>query len=448
MRILFVTASYLPQSIGGVELHVRALAAALSGMGHEPAVFTRGADPARREFSLERTVHEGVPVFRLDYKFSDCTDFAGIVVNPRIRAAFEAVLEEWSPDVVHVHHLTCLSTDLIDAAKQRGIGVVMTLHDFWMGCPRGQRITPALSLCETIEPRKCAPCLTAMWSGWFGVGRDGPDVPEEERTRRDLAQLARYHDWIRDRLLLVDRLVTPSESSRRLFGRQGIPVEKITVVVNGLDTAAFGSIARTPRDPAAPFRFGYLGSVIPTKGVHDLVAAFVELRRTRRERIELHVHGEILPWHEVGGYEARLRQLAAPAVGSIRFHGRYEAADAPAILAGLDALVVPSRWVEAFCLTMREGFLAGVPVVIAGHGAMREGLTRGDEALTFEPGDVDDLTAKLARLLDEPELRERLVRAPKSVRSIADNAAELESIYRSLPRRTRAEADRATGGVG
>lgn len=448
MRILFVTAAYLPQSIGGVELHVRALASALTKNGHQAAIFTRGADPAREEFSLERTSHEGVPVFRLDYKFSDCASFEGIVVNPRIRAAFEAVLDEWSPDVVHVHHLTCLSTDLIDAAKDRGIGVVMTLHDFWMGCPRGQRITPSLSTCETLEPEKCVPCLTAMWSGWFGVGRDGPSVPESERKRRDLDQLARYHAWIRDRLLLVDRLVTPSESSRRLFGRQGIPVEKITVVVNGLDSAAFDSIARPPRDARAPFRFGYLGSVIPSKGVHDLVAAFVELRRTRRERIELHVHGEIQSWHEVSGYEARLRELAAPAIGSIFFHGRYEIGAAPSILANLDALVVPSRWVEAFCLTLREGYLAGIPVIVADHGAMREGFARRDEALPFRPGDVDDLARQMTRLLEEPDLRDRLARAPKSVRSIDDNARELESIYQSLRRTSGAVESRVQGSRG
>lgn len=431
MRILFVTAAYLPQSIGGVELHVRGLCAALLAAGHEVAVFTRGADPAREEFSLERTRHDSVPVFRLDYKFSDCRDFGWIVVNPNIRARFEAVLDEWRPDVVHVHHLTCLSTDLIDAAQERGVSVVMTLHDFWMGCPRGQRITPELELCETIDVRRCAPCLTRMWSGWFGVGRDGPNVPEAERDARDIEQLERYHAWIRERLLRVDRLVTPSESSRRLFGLQGIPVEKITVVVNGLDPAPFSSIARTARPTGSPFRFGYIGSVIPTKGVHDVVLAFASLASRGGPEMELHVHGEVLGWHEIGGYDATLREAAAPVADRVFFHGRYETAEAPSILSSFDALIVPSRWVEAFCLTLREGFLANVPVIVADHGAMREAYPRGDEALPFRPGDIADLAAKMERVRDDADLRASLVAAKKNVRSIEDNAAELEGIYRS-----------------
>ncbi len=435
MRILFVTAAYLPQSIGGVELHVRGIARALQAAGHEVAVFTRGADPAREEFSLERTTHDGVPVFRLDYKFSDCRDFSWIVRNPNIRARFAAVLEEWRPSVVHVHHLTCLSTDLVDAAKERGIPVAMTLHDFWMGCPRGQRMTPDLELCADIDLNRCVPCLTKMWSGWFGEGRDGPTVPIAERARNDLAQMRSYHEWMRGVLLRVDRLITPSESSRQIFGRQGVPVERIRVVENGLDHRPFdrtngaSGSGTSARGADRPFTFGYIGSVLPTKGVHTLVEAFV---RNDRKDARLHVHGEMLGWHEVTGYEARLRELARPAFERIAFLGRYGLEAVPSILASLDALVVPSLWFEAFCLTLREGFLAGVPVIVADHGAMREGMVRGDEALPFRPGDVVDLAAKMNLVQDDAALRLRLATSKKHVRTVEDNAAELASIYRAL----------------
>jgi glycosyltransferase involved in cell wall biosynthesis len=203
-------------------------------------------------------------------------------------------------------------------------------------------------------------------------------------------------------------------------------------VENGLDHRPFQGTqasASSARGADRPFTFGYIGSVLPTKGVHTLVEAFV---RNDRKDARLHVHGEMLGWHEVTGYETRLRELARPALERVAFLGRYGLDAVPSILASLDALVVPSLWFEAFCLTLREGFLAGVPVIVADHGAMREGMVRGDEALPFRPGDVVDLAAKMNLVQDDAALRLRLATSRKHVRTVEDNAAELASIYHAL----------------
>lgn len=422
MRILFVTAAYLPESIGGVELHVHALAREYARLGHEVVVFTRGADATRPEFAIERYRVDGVAVVRLNYRFSDCVDFAGIVRNASIRAAFDGELARQSFDVVHVHHLTCLSTDLIDAARARGLPVVMTLHDFWMGCPRGQRMTRELFLCEDVDVARCATCLPQMWSGWFGLGRDGPNVPEAERDRRDLEQLAQYHTWMRGLLGRVERLITPSRHSKLVFERYGIAPERIVVVENGLDDAPFRGITRTP---SRRFRFGYVGSVLPTKGVHVLIDAFVKLADPATE---LHVWGEAGAWHEVTDYGAKLRAAAA-GHERIAFHGRYGAHDLPRILAGLDALVVPSLWYEAFCLTLREGWLARLPVAASCIGALEEAVSDGVDGLLFPAGNADALRLVLHRLAHEPGLAARLADSRPRVRTVHENANDLLRNY-------------------
>lgn len=425
MRILFITAAFLPESIGGVELHAFGIARALAAQGHEVAVFTRGAREDRPEFDLERYVHGGIAVARLNYRFSDCDRFEKVYRNPAITERFAAFAAEWRPDVVHVHHLTCLSTDLLDAARAAGATVVLTLHDFWMGCPRGQRMTRDLELCEDVVLERCAPCLESMWSGWFGVGRDGPGDPVASRAR-DVAQLRDYHAWIAALLARADALVAPSASTRALFERQGVPPGRIRVVENGLDGAAL----RAPRAAGrGRFRFGFIGSVLPTKGVHVLIDAFDRLCLDGRDDVELHVHGEALPWHEVTGYGERLRADAQHLGARVRFHGRYEPRDLPGILASLDALVVPSLWFEAFCLTLREGWLAGVPVIASRLGAMAEGVDDGTTGLLFEPGDAADLARQMARLRDDAALRARLIASHKPVRTVEQNAADLLAVY-------------------
>ena len=306
MRILYVTAAFLPESIGGVELHLHGIAKALAGE-HEVAVCCRGADPDRPELEIERYEYDGIPVHRINYLFSDCDGFPRVYRNPAVRARVDEVLAEFKPDVLHVHHLTCLTTDLVDAARERGIRVVMTLHDFWMGCPRGQRMTRDLELCEDVVLERCVDCLQKMWSGWFGEGRHGPGLPPEEARRKDLEMLSEYHDWILSLLRRIDQLVTPSRSSRTIFGRYGVDESRIAVVENGLDPIPFRGIERT----AAPrFRFGFIGSVLPTKGVHVLLEAFLALDR---DDCQLDVFGEMLPWHEVTDYGDSLVRQAAKA---------------------------------------------------------------------------------------------------------------------------------------
>ena len=113
MKILFVCAGYLPDNIGGVELHVHNVAAELKKQGHDVLVFARDYAPGREEFALDRFVYETVPVAKMNYKFSDCDSLEKIYTNPEIARIFRGVFQEFQPDLVHIHHLSCLTTDIV-----------------------------------------------------------------------------------------------------------------------------------------------------------------------------------------------------------------------------------------------------------------------------------------------------------------------------------------------
>jgi hypothetical protein len=80
---------------------------------------------------------------------------------PGVDRAIEAAIAEFRPDCVHVQHLLNLSTGLFDAARAVGASVVMTLHDYWLSCPRdGLRMRADGVLCHTVDHRVCAACLS------------------------------------------------------------------------------------------------------------------------------------------------------------------------------------------------------------------------------------------------------------------------------------------------
>ncbi len=430
MRILFVTAAYLPDNVGGVELHVAGLARAMTAAGHECAVFTRSTRPEPEHLAVLRDEVDGVAVTRLGNTFEDATRFELMYDNPAITAAFARELARVGPDIVHVHHLTCLSVGLVDACKTAGVPVVMTLHDFWMGCPRGQRITAGLDLCPEIRLTKCMPCLRELWPHVLGRSA-APAAAAEERDALDLGRLEAYHGRVAAVLASLDMAFTPSAFMRRMYLDYGMPAASVAVVENGLPKAAWARAleAHGPRREAGRdgLRIGFVGSVIPSKGVHIVMEAFRRLGDPMGLRLD--VWGEVLPFHHDTTYGERLQGLRKGYETAITLHGRYENEQLPQILAGLDVLVVPSLWYEAYGLTIREAFLAGLPVIAADHGAMSEAVRHEVNGLLFAAGDSEALAACLRRLADHPVLCRRLAGSPQDVRDEGEAADELLGHY-------------------
>jgi len=429
MRILFVVHAFVPESIGGVELHCHYLAAALAEKGHDAAVFARQADATKPDYELEKRRQGSLTVWRVNHCYRDVVTFAGTYRNERIDGIFDQVAEQWRPDIVHVHHLIGLSTGIFERTKHRGLPLVLGLHDYWFGCPRGQRIRNGLRLCDDIDRNLCVPCLKPQnyevrtLHGSFVQWLRRLQAPT---YRPGLRILRQYDADMRRALALPDAVVTPAHFHREMYAHYGVDPNKVHIVPYGFPKPAFAGMERRRGEP---FRVGFVGTLIPSKGVHILLEAY---RLLGRPDVMLEIHGPSVPYHGDAGYLDRLKEAAAGIPGTIRFHGRYDPADAPRILSSLDALVVPSLWYECAPLVIREGFLAGVPVVASGHGGMAEAIDHSVNGLLFRPGNAGDLAVQLRLLLEKPDLWQRLAQYPQRVASVEDGTALHLDLYQSL----------------
>ena len=389
-------------------------------------IFRRMSHPDRQEFEVERYRYDDTDVYGVHYHFSDALTFESLVENPRWREAFEVALAEFSPDLVHVHHLTCMSTTMLDACEEARIPVVMSLHDFWLGCPRGQRLTSFLSSCEKVEQDRCTRCYADTWPHFF----------REENVREHAFE--RYHRRIRRTLDQAERLITPSPFSAQLYEDYGVARAKMTVIPYGLPRDSFPSLAGK-REEAAPRVFGYIGTLLPSKGVHVLIDAFLRLMGRRESPgapaeapdLRLEVHGAALPYHNDSQYSSRLERMAQ-GCPEVVFKGRYEPHEVASILAGIDVLVVPSIWFETWGIVVREAFLASVPVIVSDFGALGESVEEGKTGLRFARGDASHLCDQMRRCLVDPDLRSRLASSPKQVWSTEENAQAVVQVYREI----------------
>ncbi len=181
----------------------------------------------------------------------------------------------------------------------------------------------------------------------------------------------------------------------RKKGYQG-PLQVIPQV--GVDTERF-SPPTSPR-PQGPLRIGYVGRLVPQKGVLDLLEAFAGL--LGNPLLFLVGSGQLEPT-----LRRRARELGV--ADRVTLTGRVPSLTLPDLYHRLDLLVLPSRtrpnWKEQFGRVLIEAMACGVPVVGSDSGEIPHVV--GKAGLLFPEGDTQALRERLERLQD-PALRKVL----------------------------------------
>jgi glycosyltransferase involved in cell wall biosynthesis len=93
---------------------------------------------------------------------------------------------------------------------------------------------------------------------------------------------------------------------------------------------------------------------------------------------------------------------------------------------------VPSIWPENAPLVIQEAFWTKTPVIASRIGGIPERVREGMDGLLFNPGDAQDLRAKMELLIEKPETIERLRKNILPPKCIEEHAAEIENVYVGL----------------
>jgi GT2 family glycosyltransferase/glycosyltransferase involved in cell wall biosynthesis len=426
MRVLQVVHGFPPAAVGGTEIYVRGLAGALARLGADVWVLTRESDPAREDFGVREEDSEGIQIARLNQTFATTRGFVDTYRSDGVRKAVGRWLDRRRFDVVHVHHLTGLSGDLLELFADRGLASVMTLHDYWMLCHRGQLLDLDLRVCAGPQDGGCARCVgdapnPLRWSDTAASGA--------ERSRTATRQrLTAMRQWL-DR---VDCLLSPSRALATAFIASGVASDRVRHWSLGIDLSRY--LPRRERAPG-PLRAGFLGTLMVSKAPHLLLEAACRLPVGA---VEARLFGSPADYHGDTSYREILSRWRGRAPAEAR---ALEPAAVPAALAELDVLVLPSIWPENSPLVVREAFAAGLPVVASRIGGIPEIVEHEVNGLLFEPGNAEALAAAFRRLIEEPDLLARLRGGLPAVRSLNEDAAATLALYGEVGAR-RAAAKR------
>ncbi|RAS70388.1 glycosyltransferase involved in cell wall biosynthesis [Lentzea atacamensis] len=358
MRIAMVSEHASPLAalggtdVGGQNVHVAALAAALVRRGHEIAVYTRRDAPALPQRVDTSDGYEVVHVpagpaeqIPKDDLLPHITDFSRSLMHD---------WQAWRPDVVHSHFwMSGLASVL--ATRRHQVPVVHTYH--------------ALG---TVKRR------------YQGARDTSPAnrIAVERLIGQEVAAIAATCDDEVEELMVM-----------------GLKRSKITVVPCGVDTKLFESVgpvaARTP-----PNRIVSVGRLVPRKGFDDLIAALALVPDT-----ELVIAGGP-PDLQADPEAQRLLAFAEARGVADRVHliGHVARTDMPALLRSADVVAcVP--WYEPFGIVPLEAMACGVPVVASAVGGLTDTVVHGVTGVLTPPRDPKALGRVLRRLLADRSRR-------------------------------------------
>ncbi|MCX7894990.1 MAG: glycosyltransferase family 4 protein [Thermoanaerobaculum sp.] len=379
LRLLVLSNLYPPHYIGGYEVGCHEVVEGLRGRGHEVLVLTSrfGLSHPLKEAGVWRGL-QGDCLFARRERWP----WAMWLVRKELtnhRWVRQAVRHQ-RPQLVYVWNYFNISVSNLIWLQRQGYPLVFFVFDNWLAS-------------WEADP----------WHAlWFG------------HPRRALTRLLRIFFRPLFRLLGVVAPMGSAELALRRvqFGSaylrdyllsSGKRVEQGEVLHWGIDLKRFPF-----RQPPRPLRrFLYAGQLVPHKGVHTLLEAFAQLVRWLPEReIYLTVAGGSVQ----EDYVARLHQLAEEEgiAGKVRFTGHIPREKLPALYCDHDVLVAPFVWDEPLSLVILEAMASGLAVVGTATGGSGEILKDQENGLVFAKGDPQDCAAKLALLVTNAQLAERL----------------------------------------
>jgi glycosyltransferase involved in cell wall biosynthesis len=225
-------------------------------------------------------------------------------------------------------------------------------------------------------------------------------------------------------------IAVSKEIGRRLIEQDGVPHERVSVIMNTLSPMTDRHMHKQPDLPAA-WEKGSLVGVVARLQAEKGVEYFLEAAATILQYVP-HAHFLVIGDGPLG---RELQEYAGLLGVQERVHFLGFRMDAQALIGLLDVLVVPSLS-EGTPLVTLEAMAAGVPVVASAVGGIPEQIRHQCEGLLVPSGDAAALADAVLHLLQDPLRAQKLGDAGQqrslSHFSFARMVQETEVVYHAV----------------
>lgn len=407
MKVLLINTFHYRR--GGAEVHALDLADQLRAAGHEVRFFAMHHPGNLPSPDSEYWAPE------IDYPTLNArkTPAAALrvlrsaIYSRPARAALARMLDDWKPDVAHLHNIHAhLTPSIIDELTARHIPIVWTIHDYKLICP-AQGFHIRGEICERCRGQRFWECALHSCKR----SRSASVVATLEAEAHRFLHLPQR----------VSAFIAPSDFVRRKFIEFGWPADKFVHMANFANVPIVDEVS----EPVGR-RVLFSGRLTRSKGVLTLVEAMREVPDAR-----LDIAGEGVVRDEI------CETVTAPdwPGGEVRSPGWADAATLSGLIEDAAVIAAPSEWYENSPYSVIEAFAHGRPVVATRIGGLPELVVDGETGLIVEPHAPLELAGALERILDDPDLWRHLAEgalASARSRNPADYVRRLEGLYANV----------------
>lgn len=397
MKILQINKFYYRRR--GAETYLFNLIDLLQQHGHDVAVF------AMEHPENVPTPYSKYFVANVDYSTKNLTAAARTLWSTAAQHKLEALLQDFKPDIAHVHNIYHqISPSILVTLKRHRIPIVQTLHDYKLICPNYELYTQG------------SPCERCRGHRYYNAATHR--CLKNSTALSALAMTEMYlHKWLRVYEKNVDCFISPSQFLKDKIRDWGERVQRLEVVPNFIDTAGIQT------SPTHDNYFLYAGAMSEIKGVRLLLDIF----QKNHYSFGLRLAG--------AGPDLAAWQQAADGNTAIQFLGHVPKNELNVLLDKAYAVLVPSRHYENFPYSVLEAFAHGKPVIGSNRGGIPE-LVGPDTGWLFEPDQPATLEQAITAAMAEPaEVQRRGTQARCMIEQRLDPKTHYErllEIYQSV----------------
>jgi glycosyltransferase involved in cell wall biosynthesis len=334
----------------------------------------------------------------------------GLIYSRASARAFERLVDDTNPDLVHCHNIYGrLTTSILSVARRRKIPVIMSVHDYKLACP------------AYVMLRQGTPCSRCC-DGNYARAIVHRCHKNSVTASAVYATEAYFTRWTRI-YANVMTFLCPSRFAQSVIQSAGIPPDRTVYLPNALDPDRY-----PPHYESGEYAL-YVGRLSTEKSVRTLLEAL-----PMGARLKIAGTGPIEPeLREI----VRLRGLS-----TVEFEGHCNDQQLQRLYQGAAIIILPSESYENAPMSILEAFAYGKPVVAARIGGIPELVRDGQTGWLFTPGDVAELRNIISEILSQPEAIERTGRnARAALESEFSQVRRTESLLRVYE---RARAMKAT----
>ncbi len=324
--------------------------------------------------------------------------------NPTTARQVNAEISEHRPDIVHAHNTWfALSSSAVAAAAATGVPVVMTIHNYRLGCI-GADLFRDGAVCTACVGR--SPVRGVL----HGCYRDSRLQSALHATEVAVTRSRRVLDRS------VARFVAPSRFMADRLLDMAVPHDRLVVKPHFV-----ADPGPRPNTPSESDEVLCIGRLAPGKGIDTLLDAWPSVGRGRR----LVVVGD-------GPLAPGLEDRTPAGVELLGWRSRAEVAER---MLRARALVMPTEWYEPFGMVLIEAMSAGLPIIVTTAAGART-IVDGRGSLVVPPGRPDRLAKAITSLDDDTVDEEGAANRARFEERYTEaiGVANLESLYTSVIR--------------